>query len=854
MSTYISNFPNPSKPKAPKNIILDIFLESVTLHALQRLDVPKAAETNVKDQPIGFSYLACYISHIQICGDISDEEHSLVTQFGHANADLTALLNHSHAAAKRSALFTATKLRAAISRDNTDFSCAELTMQVSHSFPSLVISTVNAVESHLPRLVRIQQKMSASSSVVQSTIYHILNSSNNDLVIDPLSTIQPSFLVQIGLPQELRVDLAFRFLFHLRNCLWHLRDGDPSWRINFDDVIPMDRLFPLLRDRLLALDPDVYNVSGVASLEPVLPNLRPIGTSTWQTDDTNYSFNYVCVKLDLVSLKIIDPEGQPPCQFSFAGIAFGLRLRHYELLDEVNRRIATSQTSLPSKSTDLAQRISVSVACDDVQLTVYSYLMTFVQEVLRVQRLASPPMQKDRKARFNRFNVLDVHAVVLLKRLRLRAVAEKLTFEFGITGMRHSSNILVHFHLPKQLMNHSMLFSDMFVKARGTPSMAQPAENDDLASVMITDTMVSSVVRNENSEQTLKIAFTVNALRFSVPRSALRLYQFVEEWRADFLPGIEATAQALMSEIQKPSGKAPRPLQSQSLPKNLVLQVNGRLSRSGMYLRVMHDTWLSWEVNDTVVYLNSLGKARQTSYDFGVQLSSQTFAITTDSPDPSFETRVKLEFPPFLLSGHLDQTSIRIISLIHFLELKVKPSHWDTLLAVQQKFGQDFNDLLAVIQQTRSKRVTTSPRSSASPKPERLEFSVYVKMQGFRVGFEGQSSVLYLECPGIGGKFEGVPDKAWSITVTDLALSLAPRSSMMRQSFGFNRHQRSAFVIFDFKVLSKSQGSKHEVLEVAVTKVHAVMQPSSIGEMGDFIDELQVNVCVDILWLFDFFS
>ncbi|KAE9411411.1 hypothetical protein BT96DRAFT_961320 [Gymnopus androsaceus JB14] len=762
--------------RLPVITVLDIFLESVTLHILQRLDVSQNIRSREQQRRIflsGMLHLTC--------------------------TNVRQPFRRRPFSSKESALsFSATNLRAALSRDNSELSCDNFTTEVSHSFPSLLVSTVSAIESYLPRLVRIQQKMKASSSnVVQSTIYHILSSSNNDLVIDPLSTIQPSFLVQIGLPQELRADLAFRFLFHLRNCLWHLRKGNSSWGMKLDETVAIADLIPRLENTLLVLDPDVYHVSGLGPLEPLIPNLKS-STSTWQTDATNYSFNYVSVRLDLVHLKIIDPEHRPPCQMSFADMVFGVR------------RPSPSKRSL------------YPVAFGDIQITVYSYLMTFIQESLRAQKLAPSPAKKDKKARFNHFKVVNVHAVVALKQLRLRAVAEKLTFEFGISGMRHSSTILVHQHAQKQLMNHSLLFSDVFVKARATPSMAQPNEHDDLASLMIVDGMVSSVMRNENLEQNIKVAFTIKC------STALRLYRFIEEWRADFLPGIEATIQALMSEIQKPPGKP-----SGKPSRNLVLQVDGRLSCTGIYLRVMHDTWLSWEVNDTAVYLKSLEKARQTSYDFGVQLSSQTFAVTTDSSEPSLKTRVKLGFPPFLLSGHLDQTSIRIISLIHFLEMK-------------QKFGQDFNDLLAVIQQTRSKPVNTTAPSSAAPpsltSTQRLEFSVFAKMQGFRVGFEGRASVLYLECPGISGKFEGVPEKAWSVTVTDLALSLAPRSSMIPQSSGFNRHQRSAFVIIDFKVLSKSQGSKSEVLQVAVTKIHAVMQPSSIAEIGDFIDELQMEM------------
>ncbi|KAF9070624.1 hypothetical protein BDP27DRAFT_1401949 [Rhodocollybia butyracea] len=814
LSSCITDFPNPSKPQAPRCTILDVCLKSVTLQVIQRLDI--TVQTGPKGAEIGrFACLSSFVSNLSFTGQLSGEYRSLIIQLDKANVDLAVIPpdGHGHVLVNQAFAFSGTNLRAAFFRDDYELSCAKITSTVSYAFPASIISVIAAAECEVPRLVQIHKKMKTSSSdLVQSTIYHILHRSGDDPVIDPLSTIQPSFLVQIGLPHALRAAPRFRFLFHLRDCLWRLREIYPSWDNDMVQGIEVDELVPLLSERLLAVDPDAYHVSRLGPLESLIPNVK----RSWSLDNyTKFPFSYASLKLGRVDLKISDPEGRPPCQISFVDV-----------------------------SPDLARGASVSVTLGDVDITIYSYLMAFVQQCLRAQKQAPPssPVKKDKRARFNPFNVVHVHSVLLLNRLRLRAMAEKLTFEFGISRMRHSSVVLAHLHSKQQAMNHSLTFSEIFVKALATPEVAQPNEHDDLASFTITDSMVSTVMRNDNSEQKIKLAFTVRALRFAVPRSALRLYHFVEEWRADFLPGIETTLHAFMTEIDKPSSKVSR---SPIFLKSLTVEVDGQVSSAGIYLRVMHDTWLSWEVNDVNIFLNSLGQARQASNDFGVKLESQTIAVSSDLA-PASKPQINLEFPSFLLSGRFDKSSVRITSLVHFLELKVKPSHLDTLLAVQQKFGQDFNDFLVVIQQTRSRKAPAYPSSPISPPnavpAPRLEFSMFAKMDGFRVGFEGQSSVLYLECPGIGAKFGGVPEKVWSITVTDLALSLAPRSSMISQSFGFNRHQRSAFVIIDFKVLSKSQGSKDEVLEVAVTKIHAVLQPSSIGEMGDFIDELQLEM------------
>jgi hypothetical protein len=55
-------------------------------------------------------------------------------------------------------------------------------------------------------------------------------------------------------------------------------------------------------------------------------------------------------------------------------------------------------------------------------------------------------------------------------------------------------------------------------------------------------------------------------------------------------------------------------------------------------------------------------------------------------------------------------------------------------------------------------------------------------------------------------------------------LSLAPRAGIVPRETAFNRNHRSAFLIGDIR----ARGDVHR-LEIRVPKIHAVMQPSSIG-------------------------
>ncbi|KAF8210348.1 hypothetical protein K438DRAFT_1959629 [Mycena galopus ATCC 62051] len=263
------------------------------------------------------------------------------------------------------------------------------------------------------------------------------------------------------------------------------------------------------------------------------------------------------------------------------------------------------------------------------------------------------------------------------------------------------------------------------------------------------------------------------------------------------------------------------------------------ISQFGVSLQVMHGTWLSWRVQNIITYLNSLGALKQT---FGLRLASQIFSITAKSntQDVTASTKLKVVFPSLSLCGDYNGSHIQTIALVDFLEFKVKPVHWDTLLAVQQKFGQDFNDLVVLVQETRS--------SAPAPKPShvgtRWKYVGFLKMRGFRIGLEGLSSTFYLECFDISGSIDNLSRRLWSLKLTDLALSLAPKAAVEPGNSVFNRHRRSAFVIIDFEVKGEDGTEEvvNSVLQIAVTKIHAVMQASSIGEVGDFVDHLQAEL------------
>ncbi|KAF9465079.1 hypothetical protein BDZ94DRAFT_1351083 [Collybia nuda] len=744
-----------------------------------------------------------------------------------------------------------------ITRDGLVLECGNNLAQIGHLGPEYVVATCIALTRNGEKLADIGRKWEQySSRSTQIIVSDILRRSENLPIVDPLSTIQPSYLIQSGTPQRLRTDTTFRFLFHLRNCLWHLdgNDYNSPWpnQENETSLQNRDEFISLLESRLLALDQDANDITHWSSLKPFFSGLRGQEDTLMPKRRPYTAFSSLSVRFGGLSVVILDPSGCSHSELTITDIKLSGRTRSVETLQFSTHLTSISQTSLKDKRPQGLIKASASILLGEITWTVFPHLMKFVQLILRVRRhyhailphpVAPTPSNGDDDASAP---VSSLDITFALRDLCIQAGAESLVFEFGITSTQGASSLLLKDRW-NQSMNHSVLFRKVYVQARSPGNMEKQNDQGILASIDITNSKVNFAARSDASpKKNVNLMFSIGGFKFNVPRSALRLYRFIEEWRADFLPGMEATMQTLLSELQSVPLNPASPIAAHRLYRP-IYQIQGHLSYFGISLQVMHGTWLSWEASDSTMHFNMSNVSNSNLvYNWGLQITSITLSISSkpNARDALPSPRVKLVLPPLSATGHYDGSCMYVLSLVNFIELKVKPSHWDTLLAVQQKFGQDFNDLVTLVQETNFRKNKSPPKKVVQPN-NTFNYRGFFKIHGFRISLEGLSSVIFLECQDIGGGVNNIAGLAWDITLSDLALSLAPRAVIGPQYPGFNRNHRSAFVIIDFRVSADNrpfESSTNTVVEISVTKIHAVMQPSSIGEVGDFIDYLQAEM------------
>ncbi|KAG6903050.1 hypothetical protein C0995_007483 [Termitomyces sp. Mi166 len=734
----------------------------------------------------------------------------------------------------------------------------ESTFHMGRLGPEYIVATGLALAHSAQQLAELWQNWKQYSSLLKrSVVFDIIRCSGDKATVDPLSTIQPSYLVQSGLPHVLRTDTTFRFLYHLRNCLWHLKgfERDTSYLAQNTQQGDPANLLPLLEARLAALDPDSYNLAQLPSLGSLFSILQ-INNPLMVSADVGFLYNFFTLRFSKLTFIVSDPANKNPSELIVADVDVRARASMGDIVQIPSFDSTTlSQTSLKEKRSQNVLKSSVLVHFGNMTLVVFPHLMGFAQHILRVHRhfLSAPLPTKEPKLlpSFNnshgsgRFVSVDV--LFSLGHLRVQAAAENLVFEFGLSRIRGTSSMLLRPPMSgRQSMSHSVLFDQIFVRARSPSDAGKQSDHDFLASLELSFGKISTITRKELALKTkLDLIFTLGDVQLLVPRSALRLYRFIQEWRADFLPGIEATVQALLSEIHKAPSKLKLPQLQRASSGRPSFQMQGELSHLGIALQVMHGTWLSWDAQNLVAYTNSASTATP-SYTFGLQIACVILSISSrpNARDEEPGTRVKLILPPLSATGSYDGSGVETIVFVEFAELKVKPSHWDTLLAVQQKFGQDFHDLVTLIQETNIRRAASeyhkTPRRSQVP----LHYNTFVKMRGFRVGFEGPASTVYFECLGISGGINNFNGLTCNVELSDMAFSLASRAVARPSNPGFNRKHRSAFVIIDFKIDARNEpvSDSSTIIQVLVSKIHAVMQPSSIGEVGDFVDHIQAEM------------
>lgn len=823
LARQLSNFVSSEKGGSSSSTALDILVRSARIRVLEQLFLNKGG--NGPSSTVDVVLHSAFANlHVQVIPQAQHAALSVRATFDELSIGLGRLPSLTGATPEISqpefclSMYT---FQASHANRHVDVSTGNFTAQMGPSDPEYITCLLFAAKNRAEMLSSIYQEWRTRFSTSSiALVRHILWLTRDHAVVDPLSIIQPSFLVQRGLPHAMRTNGPLKFLFHLRLCLQRCDLSSDFDQWNGDQEV--QRLIRSRLANLLDLDaPDEMDINPWDLLFPP-DNPKPAEPSS--------PLLSVAFGIGAAHMTILSVSSKSHSYITSSM----LRFRY-----QSNPLVQFHSTSHSSLLTQTTQQIVV-FGVADVSLAASPRLVDFAQGAIRIKKYlhsdTTPDAPSSQATRLTSQTILLVH----VGSMNIRAGAENLTFEVTGSSLDFSSSSLVRPDTGTECTSSVLAFKDIHVRARSKGTDAGTSEQDILASLAFANGRINVAQRHDMASKTLRVVFGLEEILVSVPRSAIRLYRFAEEWRADFLPSVEATAETLVSELKRNStSTASKPSLTRSAERlSTLLHVNGRVARLGVTLQVMRGTWLSWTVEDTTGFVSSSPTPpSKRVHDFGLQLGSQGFTITYKSrstENSSGSPRVKFILPALTLTGHERKGGVELLGSLDFVNIMIKPTHIDTLLVVQQKFGQDFTDLLDLIQETRQKH-------SAVPEPKRAteiptQIIVHVNVKGFRLGLEGPSSVFHLECQDVWGDMAKEDNQLqWKVQLRNLALSLAPRTGISSNEYGFDINEKSAFVIIDI-----TSSADDGILKVSVPKIHAVMQPSSVSEFGDFVDYHQV--------------
>lgn len=719
-------------------------------------------------------------------------------------------------------------------------------------------SFVASFTPHLDYALGLQKIYAAhhTQSTAIHIAYRVLKYSRRRPVVDPLSTIQPSYLVQKGLPDELRRSSCFKFLVHLRSCLRSLEATERLDVLNIrpNNVHPgvtMRDLSMLLenQDFSQTVDDDMAGLPRHPFMEKIFDAERTqVAKAPRRGSSLPLSGS---LHLDALSL-IIDHDVDDEKSTLFIGpldacghvdpCAF-LPSPHVASGKGYGNLAATEKGSK-----DLL-RIASSIKLQKIDFTITPRMVVLVKDVIRFSGETSKVQPA--KVVFPSGSPASPVAALLcgayldltisLQSARFAAAAAQLLVEFSVSGLGFATTTFSRPRSPIALdaqysMNHSLLVDETALRVRPWGHIIAPSGSSTLASFLIHRSRLNvALLKEPHQALALRVVSCIDNVELRVPSSALNLYRSLDDWKEAYLSDILITQDHLHSPV--PTERAEQ--DAENVPR-LRFSLQLFCGSAGVTLQVARGTWFSWKVKETAMDLASSDNADQIlPLSFGLQAGPHVIGISTTAPlqAPCTPTsRIEVELPMVTVKGTYSTNAVHGISLVETFYLTVKPADWDTLLSVYQKSEQGFSDLVRLNQETRPRSQPTAaptPTSSGG-----LKLSGSFRMKGFRIGVEGHSSTVFLECDDIGGSMGSQADFDWQIRLSDLSLSLASRSSSRS---ALDRGHRSAFVTIDFEARMRCVASRtRHILEVLASKVHAVMQPTSIGELSDFIDNLQV--------------
>jgi hypothetical protein len=388
-----------------------------------------------------------------------------------------------------------------------------------------------------------------------------------------------------------------------------------------------------------------------------------------------------------------------------------------------------------------------------------------------------------------------------------------------------------------------------------------------------------------NIKTTIRLIVASTAVRGSIPKDAIRVYEFIENWGSENL----STYDSLLTELREGldeddvvGGANTHKMAAMETSSPTLIDILGDTALAVeliipeviLDLQAMRALRMTYSIRDISAHARIedglIGSRVVGPVESGISIGSQTvqfFAKLDDDKNRMLaDSYTTFDLPVIRLQARFDSLPCRQITLsstIDSISLSLDATTIDHILNVQDRFGQDIDELLNAIRAKRAK-FNTAPHSSslAVASTDSVVWEARMALRGFKVGVQGPQATQWIEAELLEGVAQSSDRSgiAWSGSASNLTLSLAQRHNTSSRESGaaMDRRNRLAFFRLDFTASNENLAldlvnlpplpalsdadTTTTHLHLRFPRVHAVLQPSAIEALGDLVDHFEREI------------
>lgn len=362
---------------------------------------------------------------------------------------------------------------------------------------------------------------------------------------------------------------------------------------------------------------------------------------------------------------------------------------------------------------------------------------------------------------------------------------------------------------------------------------------------------------------TIDVVGNLERFRLAMPRSLLRMHKFMDQWYANSLPRTRFMLQELRRDLELPRTRAQRMSSAQSLPKTTRTRVflwtpriQFLLKESVVQVRAARALRADYTLDNVLLFGKHLPSlpGSDAKIEGALEIRGQTLQfIPMGHGSKELGEGEKVSLPAMRIQAQKIGRKISLFASVDVIAVTITAAIMDNIFAVQNRFGQDYDDLLDIVMKYSTKgrsKASSSPNKSKSPATPLWD--ARLTLHGFNISLKGPNSTQHIEGHNISASIIPAKNRAtheWSVFSTSLSLSLLQHSKTTSRSKA-KSYRLASFTLGGMVVGShlhleeQLPGSPaappttgaFDRVQVHFPRLHAVLQPAALISLADLVD------------------